>query len=229
MKKWIALIVAIIMCLTFCACGDNEGGDKISKEPTENGSIDNNGDADNMAGSTTDADWLIDGWIINAVKIRNDVQIVELTTENWMEHFKVYHCAYRYEEVKEEKDTFGDVVSSETITHEYDGYAFGAGNDKYHWYSSVAIELKDKTSGELMIYEFGQDDIFLEETFDINNYECSRIKGSIYYWDYPIGTIPVGVIFSPFEGSVDGMPYPVGWEVCRGTNAIRYTEMGWII
>ncbi len=236
MKIWIALLLAVIMCLSLCACGDDGNGDKPTKEPTENGIVDNTNDeadddASNTAGSTTDTDWLVDGWIINAVKLRNDVQIVELTTENWKEHFKVYHCSYSYGEVKEETDTFGDVVSSETITHEYDGHAFGAGNEKYHWYDTVAIELKDKTSGELTIYEFGAttNDMLLEEELNLDNYECTRIKGSIFYWDYPIGTFPVETMLSPFEGSADGMPYPMGFKAYAGTNAISYADMPWII
>ena len=234
MKRWIALLCAVILCLSTCGCS-NDSSDKKNDhtKPTDSSIADNgNGDNDeNTAGSTTDTNWLVDGWIINAVKIRNDVQIVELTTDNWSEHFKVYHCPYRYDEEIVEKDAFGDVISTETITLEYDGKAFGAGNEKYHFYNSVLIELKDKSSGVLTIYEFSStsNDMFLEEDLHLNNYECTRIKGSIYYWDYPIGTIPIGTMFSPFEGSVDGMPYPIGLEALPGTNAISYSEMGWII
>lgn len=240
MKRWIALLLAVLMCLSLIACDkdDEESIKPKATELTDTEITDNNdnvssGDNDeNTAGSTSDADWLIDGWIINAVRIRNDAQIVELTTENWREHFKVYHYSYSYDEEKVEYDTFGDVASSEIITHEGDGYAFGAGNEKYHWYNQVAIELKDKTSGETTIYEFGisnPDDLFLEEEINLDNYECTRVKGSIYYWDWAIGTLPVETKLSPFEGSEDGMPYPIGFTAKAGTNAIKYADIGWII
>ena len=239
MKRLLALFLAVIMCLSLIACGEDDETSSKPKatEPTDTSITDNNGnestnDDENTAGSTSDADWLIDGGIINAVKIRNDAQIVELTTENWREHFKVYYCSYSYDEEKVEYDTFGDVVSTEIITHEKAGYVFGAGNARYHWYSQVAIELKDKATGETTIYEFGNsnpDDLFLEEEIDLDNYECTRVKGSIYYWDWAIGTLPAETVLSPFEGSKDGMPYPVGFTAKAGTNAINYSGMDLII
>lgn len=192
----------------------------------ENGEVDNGNSENNNA----DTDCLIRGGIINAAVIRECVEIVELTAENWKEHFKVYHYSYSYDEEKVETDAFGEIVSSEIVTHSGEGYAFGAGNDKYHWYDNVIIELQDKTTGELSIYQFDSNanDVLLEEDFNLDNYECTRIKGSIYYWNIPIGDIPLGATFMPGFENEAMAPYPWGWSVHAGTNAINYAYMDFI-
>ena len=87
MKKVLSLILALVLCLSLCACGcgaDNPGTTEDINNG-ENGEVDNGNSENNNA----DTDWLIRGGIINAAVIRECVEIVELTTENWKEHFKV--------------------------------------------------------------------------------------------------------------------------------------------
>lgn len=188
MKKILALVLVAIMCLSLYACGDDERNDDDSR-PLDTAVAGGN--------AGTDTDWLVRNDTINVAKLRECVEIVELTTENWSEHFKVY--TYSYTEEKVEIDAFGEIVSTETITHE--GRAFGAGNERYHWYDSVAIELKNKATGELSIYEFNQygevNDLNVDEDFNLENYECTRIRGSIYYINVSVGDLPVDICLCP--------------------------------
>lgn len=123
MKKILALVLVAIMCLSLYACGDDERNDDDSR-PLDTAVAGGNASAD--------TDWLVRNDTINVAKLRECVEIAELTTENWSEHFKVY--TYSYTEEKVEIDAFGEIVSTETITHE--GRAFGAGNERYHWYDN---------------------------------------------------------------------------------------------
>ena len=162
MKKLLALLLAAVMCLSLAACG---GGttDTQTKNPVllyyESSVLNTN-------------------VFINIDKLADILEIVELTTDNWREYIKVY--SYSVETV--ETDAFGEVTSSETNTY----YQLGAGNERYHCFEDVAIEQKNKETGELTIYEFnyaGEDDI--PEDFNLDNYECTRIQGKLVFADLP--------------------------------------------
>ena len=225
MKKALSLILALVVCLTLCACDKSNQSEGQLTEPTNqdnNNTVHIGGNLDlndqPLIMSIADGDGTI-----NVEKLRKAVEVVELTTENWKEHFKVY--SYSYTEEKVEKDAFGEVVSTETITH--DGYALGAGNERYHGYINLVIELKDKTTGELFIYETDGDDISVEADFNLDNYECTRIKGSICYLNIPIGEIPVEIWFYPvFPG--DEMPQPGALKIEPGTHSFgTYFVIEW--
>ena len=211
MKKTLSLILALAMCLSLCACSDStdDPGPTDDSHNGANGSVDN-GNSGNNNGDTS---WIVRGESVNVAKLRECVEIVELTTENWEDHFNVY--SYSYTEEKVEKDAFGEVVSTETITRE--GRVFGADNERYHGYNDVVIELKDKTTGELSVYQFntfiGDDDKKVDEDFKIENYECTRIKGSIYYLNIPMGEIPVATTLWPI--------FPEAWMIQPGCLEIR--------
>ena len=110
-------------------------------------------------------------------------------------------------------------------------YAFGAGSERYHAYADVLIELKDKTTGELVVYDFndsGNSDIgdkHLEKEFSLDNYECTRIKGSICYLNIPIGEIPVATMLWPVYPEGEGID-PGYLEIIPGTNSfsVYYVE-----
>lgn len=46
MKKWIALLLALVMCLSLCACG---GGDKSSSEKKDEDTIESDYDTDELS------------------------------------------------------------------------------------------------------------------------------------------------------------------------------------
>lgn len=225
MKKALSLILALVLCLSLCACGNSSDTPSTADDPNNgiNGEVDNSNSENNIA----DTSWLVRGDTVNVAKLRECVEIVELTTENWNQHFKVY--AYSYTEEKVEKDAFGEVVSTETITH--NGRAFGAGNERYHGYDDVVIELKDKTTGELTVYQFdpfyGDLDKDVDESFNFDNYECTRIKGSIYYLTIPMGEIPVATMLWPvFQ---EELMMPGCLEIHPGTNAFSaYYVKDWL-
>ena len=230
MKKALSLILALVLCLSLYACGKDVSKDisdtADNKENSTTLATDGTGDGN----ANSDIDWFISGTQINTAKLPEYVEIVELTTENWMEHFKVY--SYSYTEENIEKDAFGEIVSTEPITHE--GRAFGAGNEKYHYYDDVVIELKHKTTGELFIFDLedGQgghnpgNDLEVEEDFTLDDYECTRIKGSVYYLKLSIGELPVSTII--WKYTEDPTEIPTGMRIYPGTNAINGSLKEWL-
>ena len=230
MKKCIALILVLMLCLAFCACGDSADTPGTTDDINNgvNGEVDNG----NSENNNVDADWIVRGEKINVIKFREVIEIVELTTDNWKENFKVY--SYSYTEEKVEKDDFGEIVSTETITH--NGRAFGAGNERYHWYDEVVIELKNTATGELSIFKFGAheepNDMSVDEDFNLDNYECTRIKGCIYYINFAVGELPVDTFLESGFPEVDGMLSATllgALRVIPGTNAIHHDYLkGWL-
>ena len=230
MKKALSLILALVLCLSLCACGEDvsngTSGTADNKENPTTLATAGMGDVN----ADTDIDWFIRETQINTAKLPEYVEIVELTTENWMEHLKVYSYSYTEEDV--EKDAFGETVSAEPITHE--GRAFGAGNEKYHYYDDVVIELKHKTTGELFVFdlEYGNggfepgNDWEIEEDFTLDDYECTRIKGSIYYLKLSIGDLPVSTYI--WKYTEDPTEVPTAMRIYPGTNAINGSLKEWL-
>ena len=177
MKKALSLILALVMCLSLCACGGGKQDIQPQKPNSDNTS--------NDSVSQTEGESLIiqnpeSGTPMINIKRFNELMVtVELTTENWMDYIEV--CTYSREEV--EKDAFGEIVSTETITH----YELGAKGNKYYNFRDFVIELKNKTTGELETYK-GTNDAWIpevEEDFCLDEYECTRIKGTLYLVDIP--------------------------------------------
>lgn len=156
MKKRILLLLAAMLCACLCACG---------------GSTSVNGN-----NVLTEREGVV---CIKRDKFSEILEKVELTTENWKDYIKFYS----YDEEIVHKDEFGEITSSEIVTH----YCLGAGNERYHQFQETVLELKNKETGELTIYNFDHENTYdVSEDFNLDNYECTRIKGRLYFVDIPI-------------------------------------------
>ena len=183
MKKALSLLLALVICLSLCACGEDQGTN--SQSPNES----NTNQPEEEALIMQNPNY---GTYINMRRFNELMTIVELTTENWMEYIEV--CSYTV--VRTQKDDFGEIISTEAITH----YELGAKGNTYYNLRDFVIELKDKTTGELQTYKENNDSYVatVEEGFSLDAYECTRIKGTLYLVD-----IPEEAIIHP----QDGHPY----------------------
>ena len=175
MKKALSLVLAVVLCLLLCACGGEEknpqqemtNGDNLSSDSTSTDSV-----SQDKEGLIIQIPGNGDVPVINAMRFEELVEKVELTTENWRDYIDV--CSYNVETVCE--DAFGEILSTETYT----AYELGAKGDKYYNFHNFAIELKHKTTGDLL------PDLFaVEGNVSLDDYECTRIKGTLYLVDIP--------------------------------------------
>lgn len=202
MKRLISLILAPILCLGLCACGaededrhtdrnnsNNLLGNVESDDEEQN--VHNDGQSGNTGNDTenqTESEPLIlydetaGHRYINIRRFRELLVTVELTTENWMDYIEV--CSYTVEKI--EKDDFGEIISTQTSTC----YELGAKGNKYYHFQEFVIELRNKQTGKLVTYR-GHIDTTpeVEEDFCLDQYECTRIKGTLYLIDIPEETI----------------------------------------
>ena len=155
MKKLFALLLAAVMCLSLVACG---GGKSV---------------VSGFEGTPA----------LSMKSIGDHIERVELTVDNWKDYIKEY--SYDVEMV--EKDAFGEVTKREKMTV----YRLGYGTERYHCLSAT-IELKHKQTGEILLLgEMLASNIVEDigavrlEPFHLDEYECTRIKGYLYFIDYP--------------------------------------------
>lgn len=120
---------------------------------------------------------------LNAALVEEHIDRVELTVDNWKDYIKEY--SYDVEIV--EKDAFDEIINSEKFTV----YRLGYGTEKYHCLSAT-IELKHKETGEIILFGESLPVNLVEdinavrlEPFNLDEYECTRIKGYMYFIDYP--------------------------------------------
>ncbi len=154
MKKILALLLAAVMCLSLVACG---GGKEV------------------VSG--------FDGTpALNLNSVDKHITRIELTVDNWKDYIKEYN----YDIKMVEKDAFGEITKEEMVTV----YRLGYGTEKYHCLSAT-IELKHKQTGEIITFGAALasnivEDIYAVrfEPFNLDEYECTRIKGYIYFVDY---------------------------------------------
>ena len=154
MKKILALLLAAVMCLSFASCG---GGKEV------------------VSG--------FDGTpALNMNSVDEHITRVELTVDNWKDYIKEY--SYDVEIVK--KDAFGEVTEKEKVTV----YRLGYGTEKYHCLSAT-IELKHKQTGAIILLGSSlPSNIVVDihavqsEPFNLDEYECTRIKGYMYFVNY---------------------------------------------
>ena len=172
MKKALSLTLALVLCLSLCACG---GGSNI-------------GGANTNTTASQEEDIVLyneeEGYVfINQKRFSELYTVVELTTENWQDYLEVYSR----EPTTTETDAFGEIVSQETKTK----YAIGAKGGKYFYTQGLAIELKDKETGELMTRSvINGEQLDVTKDFSLDQlYECTRIKGTLYLIDLPEETI----------------------------------------
>lgn len=158
MKKIFALLLAVVMCLSMAACG--------SEKDVVTGYEVSTGDA-------TPA--------LNLNVVNKHITRVELTVDNWRDYIKEY--SYDVEIV--EKDAFGEITKTEQVTV----YRLGYGTEKYYCLDAI-IELKHKQTGEIatlgqMAANLAMDiGVIQYEPFHLDEYECTRIKGYMYFIDY---------------------------------------------
>lgn len=211
-KKILSLLLVATMACGVVACGNSQNNEqKNNLGNNENQTTDNNSEsADNKTITDKKLFTEYDGVLsIKGDKFAELIECIELTTENWQDYIKFYS----YE--KEQKDAFGDVTSSNTY------YCIGAGNERYYHFDETVIELKNKETGELTIYEFGYHGYVVSEDFNLEDYECTRIKGKLYFVDLPEEVLHSPIWNYDFGFQVvehgDCMPY----EVDKITKAIR--------
>lgn len=235
MKRICLIVLSLLLCLSLCACDkDSQNGGQFGgsqNEPNENtvqlGGNDDLREKPLIIYSEGGKPY------INTERFPECIETIVLTTENWKEYLKDY--SYSYDEVKVEKNAFGEVVSTETVTHT--GRLLGADNERIHSFVDVAIELKNKATGELKTFSFsfcgcpigGEMQIptngswyqGIPDDFSFDNYECTRIKGRLYYFNLPIDELPVSTQIWPWyeEGMI---PLPGAMWIYPGTNGIEY-------
>lgn len=205
MKKLLALLLAAVMCLSLVACG---GGKEVVS-----------GFEGNPALSMKSIDEHIDR--------------VELTVDNWKDYIKEY--SYDVEMV--EKDAFGEVTKRETLTL----YRLGYGAERYHCLSAT-IELKHKQTGEILLLGESLASNIVEdicavqlEPFRLDEYECTRIKGYMYFVDYPEEVMEKVVTvydrWSPYQANatitIASSSFEGSWDVDRDAKVIESNSDDW--
>lgn len=155
MKKILALLLAAIMSISLVACGGRR--EVVS----------------GFEGTPA----------LNLNTVGEHITRVELTVDNWKDYIREY--SYDVEIV--EKDAFGEITKAEKVTV----YRLGYGTERYHCLSAT-IELKHKETGEIVLLGKTLPSNIVEdicavqfEPFNLDEYECTRIKGYMYFIDYP--------------------------------------------
>lgn len=160
MRKVFILVLTVLLCLSGCG-GNSESSSSGNKTPAGVVGKDLNGEV--------------------CIKEKNAGKImesVELTAENWQDYLEVFS----YEKVQIERDSFGEITSEYRKTV----YLLGAKTDRYHGFSHpTAIELFHKETGERKVLEFYHEGAYVDAEFDLNDYEFSRITGTIFFIDIP--------------------------------------------
>jgi len=126
---------------------------------------------------------------INYGRFGECLTVVSLTIDNWREYIDV--LTYNEEFVR--KDEFGEVISSGIATNR----VLGVKTNKYYYFENCLIELKNVKTQATTIYSFLGKGLEgwgnkMSEDFNLNDYECTRIKGKIYFVD-----LPKEVIYAP--------------------------------
>lgn len=111
---------------------------------------------------------------LNSSLVGEHINRVELTVENWREYIKVY----QYDAEVVEKDAFGEIISKETQT----ATRLGFGPEQYSCLCAI-IELQHKETGEFLTFNTSED-VWLYEYIDLDEYECTRIQGYMYFFDF---------------------------------------------
>ena len=190
MKKIILNLITLAMCLCLCACNQNNGS----------GSTDNNQNV-NLKSVLFTKDGVVS---IKYNKFGKLIERIELTTDNWKDYVKVYS----YEEKRVSYDAFGEVVSTEVSTL----YTLGPGNERYYQFYDAVIELKDKNTGELVTYYLTPEADEITQEFNLDNYDCTRIKGILYFVNLPKealhSPLPMWNYATGFQLASDGMTEP---------------------
>ena len=142
---------------------------------------------------------------LNAALVHEHIDRVELTTDNWRDYIKVY----QYDVEIVEKDAFGEVVTSEIKTVS----RLGLGMEQYYCMDAT-IELQHKETGEIILYDGTGHDFVLSNAIDLEAYECTRIKGYVYFFDFTEDVIEE--VLNKYDS----------WNINNGSAEIKVTESG---
>lgn len=120
---------------------------------------------------------------LNAALVKEHITRVELTVDNWKEYIKEY--SYEVEVI--ERDAFGEITNTEKVTL----YRLGYGTGKYYCLSAT-VELKHKETGKIILLGESLPVNLVKDIgavsrapYHLDEYECTRIKGYIYFINYP--------------------------------------------
>lgn len=204
MKKALSLILALVLCLSLCACDSRNETPETTKAPTITPPQSNTTEkADNTItnenNSDQDSPFVVcyeDRPWFNLVKFKTDVEIIELTVDNWKNYIKV--CSY-------------------------DRYLLGAGKERYHCFENVVLELKTKETGEVTTYEFDYSGCGITSDFNLDTYECTEIEGYLYYLNFPEDALAVydSINLAYIEEDGDVSPQPAILKLDPETNAVE--------
>ena len=194
MKKILALIFALILCLPLAACISNEKEDNIIQTNEIDDGHENKDETAPLLFHTPNLfleDTVVT--IINKERFHECVdEVVELTTENWREYIQIitYTKDYLYK-----KDAFDDsTIIPETIEMR----AYGINSDRYYTYDDVLIELKHIETGTVVLMEVSGIHL-TDSSINPDDYECLRIKGKVYFLTFPEEAIKWN---EPFENNL---------------------------
>ena len=168
MKKRIFCVLTCLLCLSTTAC-----------ETTHNTTIDTTESTSISETTTHPLIFENSGQIMIYYDRFHECikNVVYLDTENWKDYLDVI----TYTEQQSIKDAFGEIISTEKIDHA----VLGVKTDMYHRCEDVLIELQHIQTNEKTIIRIGDCNDNIPNNFDLNAYECTRIKGRIYFVDLP--------------------------------------------
>ena len=176
MKKALSLILALVLCLSLCACGWGYFDTPFTTDANNN-VINEQDTTDTQEKGIVLYNEEEGYFFINQERFSELYTVVELTTENWQDYLEVYS----WEHTTTDTNAFGEVTSQNTVTK----HSFGAKGGKYYYFINFAIELKNKETGELADYSSVVEPASLIENSSLDQYECTRIKGTLYLIDIP--------------------------------------------
>ena len=181
MKKLLALLLAAVMCLSLAACGGGEETPQANDNNSTEQGEQSGGEMQNDDNASTNEMLVVSGTdgtpALNGNMVGNYIECVELTVDNWREYLKVY--TYDVEVV--EKDAFGEITNTEVV----EVFCLGYGNNRYHSFEAI-IELQHKETGETLFANMELGYVFLlASDGNLDEYECTRIQGNIYFFNFP--------------------------------------------
>ena len=165
MKKLLALLMALVLCFSFAACGN-----EAVEEP------------DDTTGETTEEKieiaWEeIDGKrVIPESEFAKCLKVVTLTEDNWQDYLKVMTVEH-------------EVFDSEGVsTLSYEQCVLGV-EGKYYYLADFAMSLKLLSTG--YVYQYTSNPTFYEKDLKMEDLECLSVSGTLIILDIPLDVISI--------------------------------------
>lgn len=203
MKKIIALILIVFMCLAFVACDEDE--------ELENPSDETNEISDKKLLTKYD-----DVTIIKYSKFGKCIkEVIDLTTENWQDYLKIL----TYTEEVVEKDAFGEIISKTQVERR----VLGIETEDYYRLEDCVVEFKHNQTGEIRLFQFNYDDGEIENPeFDLKDYICTRIIGKLYIVYIPEEAIILSDPYFPNSFSIGDRGFRSPYQINLYTHYIYH-------